>query len=124
MPESLKYAPITEEDEFFIGEDKILAFPAFDEDDSPLSVPGGWTFEWILRNNPSSEETLIDKNNAAISLYPTQAGSNTGIQVLVDAVDTLALEPGVFFHTLRRTNLGSKSVMAYGPCVLRYAATR
>lgn len=110
----------------FIGEDKFIDIALENDTGGPLTVPGGWTFEWVLRKNASATAVIVSKTTGAgqITVIDTILGPQTGARVEIDDTDTVSLEPEIYYHTLRRSNAGAKTVLSYGPVILRYAATR
>ncbi len=116
-----KTAPITVDDHWFIGEDRTLRFSVTDAVGLPLSI-SGWTLEWVLRERPWGAQALVTKTTGA-GITITDAPNGVCEVALADD-DTIALAPGAYFHTLRRTNAGFETVLAFGDAVLQQAATR
>lgn len=84
----------------------------------------GYTLEWVLRAGPTAVSALLTKT-------PTITDAANGVcQVALAADDTadssgvILIQPGDYFHTLRKTNTGDESVLAFGLAVLRLGATR
>ncbi len=83
----------------------------------------GYTFEWILRTAPAGS-ILLTKTPAITS------ATNGICQVTISDDDTaddtgmVLIQPGAHYHTLRKTNAGDASILAFGPAVLRLATTR
>ena len=83
----------------------------------------GYTLEWVLRTGPAGSILLTKA--------PTISDAANGIcQVAISDDDTaddtgmILIQPGGYYHTLRKTNAGDASVLAFGPAVLQLAATR
>jgi hypothetical protein len=122
-----EHAPITKEDEWFTGEDKTFRFTVRDSAGA-IQVLTGWEVEWVLRKHRSAagDPVLIKDNDPGTA--PVDAAITDGpggkVEVYIRRGDTDDLNPGTYFHTLRRTDDGSSSVLAYGEAVLQQAATR
>jgi hypothetical protein len=113
---------IEDSDHWFVGEDKILEFTVYQSDGITPQNITGWTLEWVLRKAASAIAATLSKTTAAgITITNALAGI---CQVAITDDDTVALAPGTYFHTLRRTDSGSETVLAFGTCVLKHAATR
>ena len=118
-------APIRETDNWFIGEDQLLRFTI---DDGAIPTPAasditGFALEWVLRLSPGGPVALIAKTTGA-GIVITD-GPNGVCEVAIDDGDTINLQPSArYFHTLRRTDAGFETVLAFGDAVLRQAATR
>jgi hypothetical protein len=99
-------SPIKQGDHWFIGEDRTLRFSVIDEDGLAQNI-SGWSLEWLLRERPWGAQALITKSTGA---GITITSPTTGVcEVAIADDDTIALAPGVYFHTLRRTNAGAAS---------------
>lgn len=82
----------------------------------------GFALEWVLRESAESASALLTKTTSGnISITDAQNGV---LEVAVSDQDTVALNPGSYFYTLRRTNDALEQVLAYGPAALRQPATR
>ena len=84
----------------------------------------GYTLEWVLRAGPTATSALLTKT-------PTISDAANGIcQVAISDDDTaddaglILIQPGEYYHTLRKTNADDASVLAFGVVVLQLAATR
>jgi hypothetical protein len=88
----------------------------------------GYTMEWVLRAGPTAVSDLLTKT-IGDGITITDAGNGI-CQVALAADDTadsdgvIIIQPGDYFHTLRKTNAGDESVLAFGLAVLRLGATR
>lgn len=84
----------------------------------------GYTSEWVLRDGPTGA--------ALLTKTPTITDALNGIlEVAIADTDTvdasgtpIIIQPGRYYHSLRKTNAGDESVLAHGECVLRLGATR
>lgn len=110
----------TYDDEWFVGEDKVLRIAVKDEAGAAVNI-GGWTFAWEVRLSRYHPTIVLAK---ATGSGITQFGpaADGVVDVAVDKADTLALRAGTYYHGLARTNAGSWDVVAEGKAVLRKAA--
>lgn len=114
-----KNAPITIEDEFFTGKDKVLQFT----DTGPEDITG-WALKWVLAKNADRTQVLASKTtDSGISITDGPGGI---CQVTVADTDTEGLkgsENPDYYHELSRTDAGNEDVLAYGTVVLRQSPT-
>jgi hypothetical protein len=116
-----KDSPITQSDHWFTGEDRTLRFSVVDADGLAQNI-SGWTLEWVLRERPWGTEALISKTTGAGITITNAAGGVCEVAIADD--DTINLAPGAYVHTLRRSNAGAETVLAFGDAVLQQPATR
>jgi len=112
----------------FIGEDKKLRLRNITGDDGlPLNVA---TFEFVftLKDDPSSNDSLITKSSDAneirvVGTFNSVPASNTQ-EIEVDLVgeDTFDLYKGKFHYSVRRSDIGARTVITYGTAILDQAA--
>jgi hypothetical protein len=114
-------APIATDKNLFIGEDRSLDFTVVDANGTAVDITS-YGLEWVMRERAASATADITKTTSSgITLTdPT----NGVCRVAIADTDTLALLPGTYFHTLRRTDDDSETVLSFGDVILRYAATR
>lgn len=104
-------ADITEEDDWFIGEDKSLVFTVVDSAGVVQNITG-WTIEWYL--------SLEEGSPAILTKTATLTTPASGIcTVTVADTDTDPLAPGKYFHMLKRTNAANETVLAKGDCLIQ-----
>lgn len=114
-------SPIKDTDNWFIGEDRTFQFTVTKPDGSAQPITG-WSLEWVLRRHPAEGAALITKTTpTGVAITNGSAGV---CEVRIAAADTRELAPGTYFHTLARSDQGSKTVLAFGEAVLKAAATR
>lgn len=114
-------APIAKSDNWFIGEDKIFEFTVVDSDGDIQDI-SGWSLEWVLRQRPDRDAAVLTKTDEdGIELTSPASGI---CQVTITDANTLALSPGSYYHTLRRDDDDSETVLSFGEAILRQAATR
>ncbi len=80
------------------------------------------SIEWVMRERPGAATADITKTT--VSGITITDGIGGDCEVAVADTDTLTLLPGMYFHTLRKTDDGAELVWSYGPAVLKQAATR
>lgn len=100
--------PFTDDDGWFLGEDKTLEWQL--DDGTVGSAPSGtgsWTLVWQLRQRAN------DPGDPIIEKTPTFADP-ARIQVEIAREDTEELAPGTYHYTLARTNAGDWQALAYG----------
>ena len=114
-------AAITAAANWFIGEDRIFSFTVLNAAGAAQNI-SGWALEWTLRAGPTSPATLLTKTT--VSGIAITDAVNGVCQVTITDTDTLALETGQHYHTLKRTDDGSEAVLSFGVAVLRLAASR
>jgi hypothetical protein len=118
-----RLSPITEDDGWFIGEDRDFQFTIYQpEPSTQVQNISGWALEWKVRKGPSDSGELLSKTT--LSGITLSDPVNGVCVVHVARADTLTLEAGTLYHTLRRTDSGSSKVLSYGPAELRWGATR
>ena len=121
----------------FIGEDKQIRFPVYDDDNDgiPLDV-SGYAMTWILRKkDTASDPALLTKTTGAgitvTGTFDVDPDVNTQ-RVVVTLADTdMATDLGVviipplkYRYSLKRTDAGSETILAFGNFVLREATAR
>ena len=106
---------IIRDDFWFVGEDKILRFTVYKDDEITLENISGWTTSFQMSNELLAEPFFIA---AGINVDPV----NGVCEVTVPGADTLDNGPGLVYYSLRRTNVGSSSVLVHGTIVLQRAA--
>ena len=107
--------PITEADEWYIGENKVLHWIIRQQDDDTLQDITAWTGEFRLANGPND----VSFYDEATSI--NGAPANGDLQITSAAADTIGAvtKPGTYYYELWRTNAGAEAVLAYGPCTIR-----
>lgn len=114
-------APILTTHNLFIGEDRTLRFTVVDSAGAAVDITG-YALEWVMRERPAAATaTLTKTTDDDITLTDPTNGL---CEVAVADTDTLSLSPGQYFHTLRRKDDGSETVLSFGDVVLKQAATR
>ncbi len=103
---------ITATDGYFVGEDKALVFTVKDAVGAAANITG-WTIRFELSDlNDQFGHEILTKT-------ATLTSPGSGIcTVIVASDDTIELEPGTYYYTLRRTDAGARTELAYGSLVL------
>lgn len=104
---------IEENRQWFTNEDKTLRYRL----DPPVAITG-WTFLWELRKTRRDVTPLLTKTTAGGTVVATDPAAGV-VSVLVAAVDTVGLDGGTYHHVLWRDDPGQRTVLSYGPAVLR-----
>src|SRR6188472_2322723 len=111
-------APITEQMNWFVGEDRVWRFRVRDENNAVPTGMAGWTYTWFLRERAESPNAILTKPG-------TVADALLGlVDVTILRSDTLNLAPGRYHHALARTDSGTYWVLSESYAVLQYAAAR
>jgi hypothetical protein len=115
-----EHAPITKEQNWFIGEKKTFQYTIKNADGSPANI-GSWDLEWTLR--PAAESpTIFIRKTTASGINKTDA-ANGVCQVLIDPDDYDAVTgAGTFDTGLKRTDGDNDSTLAFGEAVLQASA--
>jgi hypothetical protein len=110
-----KYAPITEEDEWFVGTKALFEFVIVGAGDMT-----GWGLEFVVKNAAAEEEKLISKTvGDGITITD---GPNRTFRVTVDAGDTLGWRGGWYDYAVVRTDTDQEQLVLFGPALIRRAA--
>lgn len=116
---------IDEDDDFFIGEDKSLTpFTVYQADKRTRQNITGWTISWMLKRSltdPDVDALLTKTTGAGITLTTPTSGICT---ITIADTDTDSLEPGRYYHEVKRMDAGNETVLSQGRCVLRRAVHR
>lgn len=110
---------ITEDHEFFIGEDKSLT----------ITVTGtnitGWSLSWMLKQKPTDTDAnaKVTKTTGAGGIVLTTPLSGI-CTVSVADTDTDGLRANTYWHELKRTDAGLETILTYGACELRQSVHR
>lgn len=109
--------------QLFIGDAVALDIALYDAGGAPLTVPPGWTFEYVVRRGKSGENAAIEKTSD-ISVIATDNGADTGVRIPLTEDDTKDLEQDTYYHTLRRANVGFRSSLFIGDVDFEFTAAR
>lgn len=119
-----EYSPITDEDNWFIGEKKFIDFTIIKEDGNAANITT-WDLEWTLRQAPGATTHMLQKTSVLGGITKTDP-TNGICRVSIDADDTLDLgiRGGRFSHALKRVDGANDAVLSFGEAVLKAAASR
>lgn len=116
-------------EDWFIGEDKTLPFEIYDGANESLIVDvSAFAMEFKLRRKGDTDKVVLTKTTGGSTITITGAFNSdpdTNTQktnVLIEDTDTDHLPPGDYYYSLRRTDAGNETVLAYGDVVLKRAA--
>jgi hypothetical protein len=123
----------TEDAHIFLGEDKILRFLVVDVEGNPENV-GDWAMTWVLRTSDKAVDPAIltkSTGGSGITVTGTYSGtlaSHTQ-RVLVTLLDTdtdaaSGVKPKTYRYSLKRTDDGFETILAYGDFVIRKVTAR
>lgn len=113
--------------DWFLGEDKTLKFEIYAEDDATIADITAYAFQWALRRKEDGQEIVLNKTSGAgiaiTGAYDADPAVNTQrAEVTIADTDTDALEPGTYYHALKRTNADHETILSYGEAFLKRAA--
>jgi hypothetical protein len=125
---------ITEDDDWYVGEDKTLPATIYQSDYAvdPLTgvVTGtlqditGWTLSWLVKRKASDADAdaLITKTTSSgIALTTPASGLCT---ITVADTDTDSIPQGTYHHELKRMDAGFEAVLIRGRAVIQGAVHR
>ena len=70
---------------------------------------------WELRIKRDSPTAVVEKDETAFTITD---GPNGECEVELDRADTVALDPGTYWHNLFRTDTAAETVLTYGDAYL------
>ena len=122
-----RYAPISEADRWFEGENKQLQFVVY-QDDNPLSPEQDittwnkfiWTFE-RYEGGPQILRFTEDGGKITKETNLTAPGYDSIVQINIDNSDTAGRGRVDGYHHLWRMDPGQEQLLAEGPAILREA---
>lgn len=113
--------------DWFTGEAKTLPFEIYSSDEATIQDVTGWSCSWTLRRVQGDDEILLTKTTGGSGItitgsYNATPATNTQrISVAVTSGNTTNLQPGLYWHCLRRTDSSSETVLSYGDVTLKRA---
>lgn len=116
---------IDAEDDWFVGEDRVLRFNFVDGDTAGIDT---WTLEFALYARRSTDAsspllTVVANGHAAVAASDETPAVPAYALVSIAAAQSTALGPGHYQYVLRRTDTGHRSVLSFGPAELRSAVS-
>ena len=106
---------------WFKGEDRIINIDVNQSDGSTAQDMTGWNLTWELKLKASdlAAAAKITKTVGSGITIDDGDGTNDRAAIVLDDDDTETLDPGIYYHQLRRTDAGNEIVLAYGEAHLR-----
>lgn len=122
---------ISRADHWFAGTNTTIVFPPIYDSDgvTPKDVTG-YAFAWVLRKRDADPDpAILEKTSAAgiaiTGTYSADPDANTQrVEVTIADTDTEDLDAGTYRHSLKRTDEGSETILAFGNAVLQRATAR
>ncbi len=116
---------------WFLDTDKVVRFTVYADDErTTVKDVTGWSFDWVLRRrDDTADPPVLQKSTGAgiaiVGVFNANPATNTQrVEVTIDDVDTDALPPGKYRHSLKRTNPGSEEILSFGDAYLQRATAR
>jgi hypothetical protein len=113
--------------DWFTGENKTLPFEIYSSNEATIQDVTGYTMRWVLRRRIDDDAILISKTTGAGTItitgsYNSDPDTNTQrVNIITLPADTEFLQPGRYYHTLKRTDSGFATVLSYGDVHLKKA---
>lgn len=106
---------ILDADNFFIGEDKTIVIDVVQSDGTTAQAMTGWGLVWELKASAVSASALISKTPSIGN------GSATDDRATITVADTdsEAINPGTYYHHLRRNDAGLEAILSHGTVVVK-----
>jgi hypothetical protein len=113
-----KYSPITDAENWHVGEGRPLRFNNDDGAGAAVSMTT-WDVEWTLHK--AKDTAAIVTKTSALGKITFSDGDGTDDLATVDTdpADTATLAPGSYYHFLRRVDNVDRSVIAFGEVQLQ-----
>ena len=105
-------------DGWFIGEDKTIEIDVVQSDGSTAQTMTGWALTWELKRSQFHSTVLISKTTASGISIGNGDGTDDRASITVADTDTEDLEPGTYYHQLRRSDAGSEVILSRGDAVI------
>src|SRR5262245_44889171 len=96
--------------DWFVGEAKTLEFEIFSSDEVTMENVAGFGMQWVVRRNLEGDPIVINKTTVGGSITITgvyNADMDVNTQRVVVATfksDTYRLQPGRYYHALKRVD--------------------
>lgn len=121
---------VTEAAHVFRGEDKTLQLEIFTDDTQTAALDvSGFALSWVLRKHDLHPTALVSKSTVAPAGITIAGVFNANPQVntqkvqisLLDtdtydppAIPAVNIKPGTYRHSLKREDIGAKTVLMFG----------
>jgi hypothetical protein len=90
---------------YYIGEDNVIHFTVFQSDRTSIQDVTGYTFSLKILKS----DAVVISNTPAIVV-----AANGTVDATLASADTSSLKPGIYEYYFRRTNSGSRTILAHG----------
>lgn len=104
--------------EFFIGTDQTIRIDVKQSDESTAQTMTGWALSWELKDSANGTARITKTTSSGISIG-TGVGTDDRATITIADGDTEAVDPGIYYHVLRRTDAGSERMLSFGHVYLR-----
>ena len=105
----------------FVGEDKSLIIEVLDSLGVPVNV-SGWSIIFDIRKKDSSPEAILSKTPTVQGVYNATRSVNTQrVAVQLTSANMDLFKEATYRHSLKRTDSGSETVLAWGNFVVQKA---
>lgn len=111
-------ANILESVNWFIGEDKTINIDVNQSDGTTPQAMTGWALTWELKDSPNGAIKVSKTVGSGITIGNGD-GTNDRAAIAIADTDTEPLNPGTYYHQLRRSDAGNEVIQAFGDAVLR-----
>jgi hypothetical protein len=115
---------ITADDDFFLGEDKILVDTIYQSDGTTVQNVTGWAISFMVKKNATDADAsakITKTTGAGIVLTTPLSGL---ITITLTDTDTASLPADSYRYEVKRTDDGSETVLTFGRLTLRQAVHR
>lgn len=112
---------ITNDDDWFINEDKELPLTIYQADETTPQDVSGWALSFMLKRNSSDVTAKITKTTAGGGGITFTTPASGLVLITVQDTDTAALKAGTYMYEVKRTDDGSETVLTHGTVLLKQA---
>jgi hypothetical protein len=116
---------ITTNDDFFLGEDKVLPDTIYQSDGITLQNVTGWTISFMVKKHATDldADAKVTKTTANGGIVLTAPLSGL-ITITLASADTASLPAGLYAYEVKRTDVFPKTVLTTGTLTLRQGVIR
>jgi hypothetical protein len=115
---------ITADDDFFLGEDKVLTDTIYQSDGTTVQNVTGWAISFMVKKHATDADAsakITKTTGAGIVLTTPLSGL---ITITLTDTDTASLPADSYPYEVKRTDDGSETVLTFGRLTLRQAVHR
>lgn len=127
---SPKRFDIRDDDDFFVGERKVIVIDLEDAAGDPYNATGK-TLQWVMRAGWNGDVQITKTTGGGGITLANGAGTNDRALIVVERADTYDAEdavvlvnPGDYSHALKQTDSDDEAVLSYGAVKLKGGPTR